>query len=229
MGVMTSAKDPARLACQTAPDLFLSNAAGKVAQARALCAPCPIQEKCLQDAMRRNVRGTWAGTTEKERRDRRKAEGITAQPSLSSTRVVAKRGRKPPPTPRRPEVALPPPAHVPGPVEVRHVAPTVAAPQTPYSPVKYDPRRPRITPSRNRRPERPPQPLPVTPWPPPSDIPAPQPTEPPAATPEPSPKCCLRCREPRTRADFYPNRDNPDGLAIWCKQCFAEITQRAGA
>jgi hypothetical protein len=49
-------------------------------------------------------------------------------------------------------------------------------------------------------------------------------------TPEPTPelasrkglKHCPRCRTSRALSDFYSNKANPDGLAVWCKPCFRE-------
>jgi hypothetical protein len=36
-------------------------------------------------------------------------------------------------------------------------------------------------------------------------------------------KTCPRCRTVRGRSRFSPNRDNPDGLAVWCKPCFNDL------
>ena len=36
-------------------------------------------------------------------------------------------------------------------------------------------------------------------------------------------KTCPRCNTPRGVSRFYPNRKNPDGLAVWCKPCFQSL------
>ncbi|HXG03243.1 MAG TPA: hypothetical protein VNO23_07540 [Candidatus Binatia bacterium] len=38
-------------------------------------------------------------------------------------------------------------------------------------------------------------------------------------------KRCPRCRHARLRRDYYRNDANLDGLAVWCKPCFAEIRE----
>ena len=61
-------------ACQSAdPDLFFPiSSAGpgldQVAEAKAICARCPVQAECLVFALRtRQLHGIWGGTTERER------------------------------------------------------------------------------------------------------------------------------------------------------------------
>jgi len=61
-------------ACQFAePDLFFpissSGASGpQVAQAKAICAGCPVRRQCLAFALRTHqVHGVWGGLTEQER------------------------------------------------------------------------------------------------------------------------------------------------------------------
>src|SRR5262249_51489120 len=62
-------------ACLTAdPELFFpistaGPAVGQVAQAKAICARCPIQQACLGYALNAGpVQGVWGGLTEEERR-----------------------------------------------------------------------------------------------------------------------------------------------------------------
>lgn len=47
------------------PAIFLDVSYEK--QALAVCGGCTVQEPCLAEARKLNARGTWGGTTEKER------------------------------------------------------------------------------------------------------------------------------------------------------------------
>jgi WhiB family redox-sensing transcriptional regulator len=71
--------DPASWASQAAclhsdPDLFfpiapLGPALRQIAQAKAICARCPVRSECLQFALTTHqVHGVWGGTSEEERR-----------------------------------------------------------------------------------------------------------------------------------------------------------------
>jgi len=62
-------------ACRTAdPDIFFPVSAhgpgeDEIAQAKAICATCPVRRQCLQFALATHqVHGVWGGTTEEERR-----------------------------------------------------------------------------------------------------------------------------------------------------------------
>lgn len=55
----------------TWPDLFFEPAS--VADAKAVCADCPIRLQCLEFAIKHNEDGVWGGTTQAERQDIRKA------------------------------------------------------------------------------------------------------------------------------------------------------------
>ena len=64
----------ARAACASAdPELFFpisysGPALRQVAQAKAICARCPIQQECLRYALDAgSIQGVWGGTTEEER------------------------------------------------------------------------------------------------------------------------------------------------------------------
>jgi hypothetical protein len=50
-----------------------------VAEARAVCASCPVREACLAYAVQAGVDGMWGGTTERQRRSmrRRRREEIS--------------------------------------------------------------------------------------------------------------------------------------------------------
>jgi WhiB family transcriptional regulator, redox-sensing transcriptional regulator len=72
-------------ACWSAdPDLFFPvSAFGKaleqVAQAKAICARCPVRRQCLAFALRtRQVHGVWGGTSEEERDFIRRRRSRTA-------------------------------------------------------------------------------------------------------------------------------------------------------
>ena len=59
-------EDPANLqaACRVPGllDVFFSEAPGKIAQAKSICAKCPIRESCLEDALEnREPCGVWGG------------------------------------------------------------------------------------------------------------------------------------------------------------------------
>ncbi|WP_157251089.1 hypothetical protein [Nonomuraea typhae] len=56
--------------------------------------------------------------------------------------------------------------------------------------------------------------------------PEPSPTVPPAAADGPAARWCPRCRTTKTEADFHRNASRPDGLAVWCKPCMAEVRTR---
>ena len=58
-----------RAACRRAdPDLFFSEAPADIAQAKAICAPCPVRATCLAAALTRwQPWGIWGGTTTGER------------------------------------------------------------------------------------------------------------------------------------------------------------------
>jgi len=79
-------------ACLSAdPDLFFPISASgrsleRVAEARAICAGCPVQRQCLAFALRtRQPHGIWGGMTEDER-DARRPELINEQPETSERR-----------------------------------------------------------------------------------------------------------------------------------------------
>jgi WhiB family redox-sensing transcriptional regulator len=83
-----------RAACRDVdPDLFFPvGTAGltlvQIDEAKAVCAGCPVRERCLQWALDvGQVEGIWGGTTESERRatrrrsTRKDVEGISAKAS----------------------------------------------------------------------------------------------------------------------------------------------------
>ena len=65
-GILRVREDPANLqaACRVPGllDVFFSEAPGKIAQAKSICAECPIRELCLEGALkRREPCGVWGG------------------------------------------------------------------------------------------------------------------------------------------------------------------------
>lgn len=62
-------------------DLTQTPREGGLAQARAICASCPVQVQCLAGALaRREAEGVWAGTTptERKRMVRKRLDAATA-------------------------------------------------------------------------------------------------------------------------------------------------------
>jgi len=72
-------------ACQSAdPELFFpvsafGQALKQVAEAKAICARCPVRRQCLAFALRtRQAHGIWGGLTEEERASIRRPRSRTA-------------------------------------------------------------------------------------------------------------------------------------------------------
>jgi len=50
------------LPCVSAPDLFFAEHAAPLAEAKALCADCPVRDMCLAGALERQEQhGVWGG------------------------------------------------------------------------------------------------------------------------------------------------------------------------
>jgi WhiB family redox-sensing transcriptional regulator len=61
------------------PETWFSLASEDVAQAKRVCAECPVRLKCLSFAVETNqAAGTWGGLTETERAEMRKNRGTDA-------------------------------------------------------------------------------------------------------------------------------------------------------
>ncbi len=65
------------------PDVFFSGSGGSSRRARALCAECVVRAECLATATAGRERGTWAGTSERERRRHRRGDPTPANRSLA--------------------------------------------------------------------------------------------------------------------------------------------------
>lgn len=54
---------------QTDPEAFYPEKGGSTKAAKAMCAVCPVRERCLIDALDNDERfGIWGGMSERERR-----------------------------------------------------------------------------------------------------------------------------------------------------------------
>lgn len=66
---------------QVGSDDFFPDKGGSVAEAKSVCANCPIIDACLEEALARDERfGVWGGRTERERRRIRRERGMTSAP-----------------------------------------------------------------------------------------------------------------------------------------------------
>lgn len=94
----------ADLACKgVSPDVFFPAAGSTAAEerAKAVCEGCPARAGCLDFALEHDEQGVWAGTTEQERRDLRRARAL--------------------PLPAAPVSVPPPPAAASGPAATANV------------------------------------------------------------------------------------------------------------
>lgn len=58
------------MAClEVDPDLFFSTDREGIAQAKRVCATCPLAAPCLQRALANDEHGVWGGMSEQERTD----------------------------------------------------------------------------------------------------------------------------------------------------------------
>ena len=67
-------------ACRDAdPAIFFVDHGGSAAEARIICAGCPVRTQCLDYALAASERhGIWGGTTEKQRRTMSRQKGTAA-------------------------------------------------------------------------------------------------------------------------------------------------------
>ena len=57
------------LCAQVGTDIFYPEAGSSAAEAKSVCAKCPVRNACLNYAVRTGERyGVWGGTTEQQRR-----------------------------------------------------------------------------------------------------------------------------------------------------------------
>jgi len=56
------AQEPNGLPCTTHADMFFADAPAVLAEAKTLCAPCPVRDLCLAGALERHEpHGVWGG------------------------------------------------------------------------------------------------------------------------------------------------------------------------
>ena len=73
-----------RAACRGMdPSVFITHKGESTAPAKAVCARCPVTEECWEWSVQISAKhGIWGGMSEKERRARRKREGIVLPPYI---------------------------------------------------------------------------------------------------------------------------------------------------
>lgn len=68
------------LCAEVDPELWFPEEGGSPEAARAICARCPVQEACLQQALRnREPYGVWGGLTPRERQNLRRRRERSGQ------------------------------------------------------------------------------------------------------------------------------------------------------
>lgn len=83
-----------RAACAGATDVFFSEGEGRtVAKAKAICATCPVRQRCLDENLH-EVYGVWGGTSPRERRRLRRGlptdRGHSPAIRAAAERLIAK-------------------------------------------------------------------------------------------------------------------------------------------
>ena len=63
------------------PETFYAEGGAAVARAKAVCATCPLRQKCLEWAIAREEFGVWGGTTARERAALRRQRGVRLVPA----------------------------------------------------------------------------------------------------------------------------------------------------
>ena len=63
------------------PEMFYAEGGAAVARAKAICAACPLRQKCLDWAIAREEFGVWGGTTARERAAIRRQRGVRLVPA----------------------------------------------------------------------------------------------------------------------------------------------------
>jgi WhiB family transcriptional regulator, redox-sensing transcriptional regulator len=62
-------------------ELFYAESGAAIMKAKTLCASCPVREKCLEWAIKREEFGVWGGTTARERAGIRRERGLRLVPA----------------------------------------------------------------------------------------------------------------------------------------------------
>ena len=63
------------------PELFYAESGAAIMRAKTLCSQCPVREKCLEWAIKREEFGVWGGTTARERASLRRERGLRLVPA----------------------------------------------------------------------------------------------------------------------------------------------------
>ena len=63
------------------PELFYAESGSAIMKAKSLCSACPVREKCLEWAVKREEFGVWGGTTARERAALRRERGLRLVPA----------------------------------------------------------------------------------------------------------------------------------------------------
>lgn len=63
------------------PELFYAESGAAIMRAKAYCARCPLREKCLEWAIKREEFGVWGGMTARERASLRRERGLRLVPA----------------------------------------------------------------------------------------------------------------------------------------------------
>lgn len=64
-----------KLSMQESDKIFFVGKGGKRTKAEKVCSGCPVQRRCLLEAITYDLEGFWAGTTQKERRQMKVFQG----------------------------------------------------------------------------------------------------------------------------------------------------------
>ena len=62
-------------------EMFYAESGAAIMKAKTLCASCPVREKCLEWAIKREEFGVWGGTTARERAAIRRERGLRLVPA----------------------------------------------------------------------------------------------------------------------------------------------------
>lgn len=83
-------------ACRyAAPEIFFPvSGPPRIAEARDICARCPVRDACYEHALHHEEYGVWAGTTPRDRKRLRVALGIRFQPFVDAADLLGLVGRQ---------------------------------------------------------------------------------------------------------------------------------------
>jgi WhiB family redox-sensing transcriptional regulator len=112
--------DGSELCAQTDPEVFFPEKGGSTAEAKRVCADCPLQDPCLTFALVHNERfGIWGGRSERERRGMKPP----AQDQPEGRRIIRRKPRASQQPPRSCEHKTRYPTHAAAVAAARRVTP----------------------------------------------------------------------------------------------------------